>query len=67
MRDKKWVFTQKQRNPRVAGKTVGGWCRSSLFFSLSLLIFWSTPGGASSTPRGSNGNLRVGFVQCVCE
>jgi len=24
MQDRKWVFTQKQRNLRVTGKTVGG-------------------------------------------
>jgi len=30
MQDRKWVFTQKRRNPRVAGKTVDG-VRSPVF------------------------------------
>lgn len=66
MQDRKWVFTQKQRNPRVAGKTVGGVVVPfSFLFSLPPSL-QSAPGGASRTPRGSEENLRVGFVQRVC-
>jgi len=65
MQDRKWVFTQKQRNSRVAGRTVGGVVvLFSFLFSLPPSLR-SAPGGASSTPRGSEGNLRAVFVQRV--
>jgi len=51
MQDRKWVFTQKQRNPRVAGKTVGG-VRSSVFSFPYLLIF-EVPLGAPAAPPGA--------------
>ncbi len=61
MRDMKWVFSQKQRNLRATGKTVGG-VRGHVCLFSSPLSLRNAPGDASITPRGSEGNLRVGFV-----
>ena len=39
MRDREWVFTQKQRNLRVTGKTVGS-VRSSVLPACRAGVFW---------------------------
>lgn len=51
MQDRKWVFTQKQRNLRIAGKTVDG-VRSpvSPFFFTSLSL--GVPLGVPAAPPG---------------
>ena len=65
MQDRKWAFTQKQRNPRVAGKTAGG-VRSSVFSFPYPLIFEVPLGAPVALPGVAKGDLGAGFAQGVC-
>jgi len=55
MRDMKWVFTQKQRNLRATGKTVGGVRSPVCPFSAPPFLFGVPMGAPVAPPWAAKG------------